>query len=347
MFNNIFKFVLILSLFTLSPNSQKKIQKGHPVLSIKEILAATMLNPQDANWSTVTGRINQARLNILQVLGDNEEYTSMHGEGMVGALNQLIAGESGFGGVLGYFGYTTCDSIPTTGSNTTPDGKIEFSYAVGTKTIPATYATDAGSTFEKRIVGKYDGTVFLNLELTCDASAPTVYLLLSSSEMSEEGGESVGAQNFEAYYQQNTTTNAVYLDFYLAMAGSGNYVVNFQKPGNATTVSMTSAFVMLQSGVTIANASMLVGDFSSGKFNTKNISVSDMTHAAATTKIHSTADTATGGTYVVTECVNFSTNAADASCASFSDPGDFTIGGSTFQYKLSSINSLSIPNPTE
>jgi hypothetical protein len=91
--------------------------------------------------------------------------------GLLGLIRE-ITGPNALGGGLMSAGYTSCTAIPSSGSVSMTDeqGTFTMIFAIPRKTIPAGWP-GAGETYEKRVIVKFDGTTFMDIEFNCSTEA--------------------------------------------------------------------------------------------------------------------------------------------------------------------------------
>jgi hypothetical protein len=121
--------------------------------------------------------------------------------GLLGLIRE-VNGPTALGGGLASAGFTTCASIPATGSATMTDSDGTFTMTFGTplKTIPTGY-TGAGGNFDKRVAVAFDGTNFMVTEFNCNTS-------VGYMRFAEPGGVVATSRNLEVYYDTNVASEA-------------------------------------------------------------------------------------------------------------------------------------------
>ncbi len=158
-------------------------------------------------------------------------------EGFLGMIRELT-GEDSLGGGLAASGYTECTDIPATGtaSLVETDGTFVMTFSTPQKTIPAGW-TNAGSSYEKRVVVTFDGTTFMDIEFNCSSSAGWIRFF----EPDELPGE---ARHIEAYYDTTDSDNSM-LELYMYYHPAGGsldeyFITKFlTEPGNLYKIWIT------------------------------------------------------------------------------------------------------------
>ena len=127
--------------------------------------------------------------------------------GFVGIIRKITA-EDGLGGGLQSCGYTTCGSIPSTGSCSITDdeGTFAMTFASPTKVIPSGHTGANGLTkYEKRVAVSFNGTNFMAFEFNCSNA---IGWLRFASPDGLSGGLSTNARNIEMYYDTNSAASS-------------------------------------------------------------------------------------------------------------------------------------------
>lgn len=170
---------------------------------------------KQAHAGTILGSNQEHLVRFLYFLingpGPNGYPDGMGGpdDGFLGMIRQ-ITGPNALGGGLSASGYSTCDSVPATGSATMTDeeGTFTMYFETPVKSVPSGY-TGAGSTFNKRVTVQFNGTTFMNIEFNC---ATTVGWMRMA--MGENGMVTAPLRNIEVYWDTETSSAAT-LELYM------------------------------------------------------------------------------------------------------------------------------------
>jgi hypothetical protein len=134
--------------------------------------------------------------------------------GLLGLIRE-ITGPTALGGGLINAGYTSCTSIPSSGSvsMTGAEGTYTMTFGTPTKTIPTGWP-NAGETYEKRVTVDLDGTTFLDIEFNCSTTAGWMRFF-------EPTKPQATARNLELYFD-TTDTNDTRLELYMYYEPNGS-----------------------------------------------------------------------------------------------------------------------------
>ncbi|MDA8793046.1 hypothetical protein N9N67_07365 [Bacteriovoracaceae bacterium] len=340
------KFILAFSFFTFlffgSSIEEKRFSstKFRKIIRSIKATAATNLDPSSLDMSVASGRTDFVRFLYFLVNGPSSEYTiSGPEDGYVGLINELT-GVDALGGGLQSGGIETCSDIPLSGSVTMSDsdGTYIMSFSAGDKTIPSHFGSDASETYDKKVSVSLDGTDFMAAQFKCSAASSTVtgYIRMDISD------ENLA---FETYYQQNESTDAVYVDFFSSKStgDSEKMGVRFETSDGDTfklwlVRSVTSngnvALIAVTGNKTLglSKLNMLLDDTTNGPSNSTDI-----------TSI-STGTSGTQSTFV--ECLDMSTNSTSSSCTSngisITSPGTWNLGSGANDFNLQDVAALSL-----
>jgi hypothetical protein len=312
---------------------QKRSQK-RSFFEMSKAFAATPIDAGSLDTSTAGGLANYARYYYYQFNGDSDEYTSDAGSGYLGMVNGFL-GEQGLGAVMGELGYPTCTDIPDSGTETLSKNGItaEITFSPGTKTIPSHFGEDVGDDFTKRLVVKMNNTLAFNMEFRCEAGSDVIsgYLLLDFEYVA---GSSTP---FEIYFQQNSTTKAIYLDF-ATVQSDLKMLARFSTDDGSTF----NLYQVVASGMAGGLAIGITGELG-GKTQIYQLASADNISDAATNVIHNAPTVTPGGAAAqVTRCLDLSSDSASSGCSVVADPGSFTAHGATHTFSIASISSLAL-----
>lgn len=154
--------------------------------------------------------------------------------GFLGMIRQ-ITGPTALGGGLKSAGYSVCADVPATGNASMTDegGTFTMYFETPLKTIPTGY-TGAGTTFEKRVVVKHDGTTFMNIEFNCSTTVGWMRMAMGDGADISTGTR----RNIEVYYDTNDSA-ASKLELYMynepgTATGNEYFVAKFQTLSSST-----------------------------------------------------------------------------------------------------------------
>jgi hypothetical protein len=135
-------------------------------------------------------------------------------DGLLGLIRE-ITGPDALGGGLMSVGYTSCTSLPSSGSVsiTETEGTFTITFGTPTKTIPAGWP-GAGESYEKKVTVDLDGTTFLDIEFNCATEAGWMRFF-------EPGKTQATARNIELYFD-TTDTNDTKLELYMYYEPNGS-----------------------------------------------------------------------------------------------------------------------------
>ena len=237
--------------------------------------------------------------------------------GLVPLVNSLT---SNIGAVLGALGKTTCESIPTTGSESVQDGGTTwtFNYATGSRTIPTFFQSQAGGTLEKRVTIAKNSTNVLLLEATCSNTST-----LTSGFLRADFDD---ARKVEFYFQKDTATNNGNLTLATISGNSEEkQIIQFSVTGG-TTFSIRQA---------IAHATGTKGYFigMSGIYGGKTqLYLKLRNNHTDNTDILSSPDHS--------ECLNMATAATETGCTALGGPSAQPVGPSSVTLSINGAAGL-------
>ncbi|UOF00771.1 hypothetical protein [Bdellovibrio reynosensis] len=335
--NNWIKFTLIFALslpMTIrTSDSYKKYSVGTRIqkmrsglLETQKALATTTLDPANMNTGTVAGRADFIRFLYFLVVGPTAEYVIPNGPegGLVGIIKNLMS-EEGLGGGLYQMGYTTCASIPTSGSETINENgeTIVISFATPAKTVPAHYGAHAGNSFEKSVSISFNAVPMLKVEFTCEADGlNSGYARLHSAE---------DDRDIEMYWLRDASEQDAYLDFYMTADGASSdekAAVQFRTLDD----NVYDLFLFRnEDGASVSGGAFgLKGDASTGLVKVHYQFDND-----------GTLDNTTAIGSAASECIDLSTNALGAGCGNIVAPSNFTVG-TAFTWTIDSLNDMTL-----
>ncbi|MDD0854004.1 hypothetical protein HBN50_12905 [Halobacteriovorax sp. GB3] len=253
-----------------------------------------------------------------------------------------ILGENGVGGILYSAGYTSCDTIPSSGtaSGTSPQvGTLNLTFGSATKSVPSYYTTNGGDAMDKNMTVSGNASVTVTVELKChdDSALQTGYVKLNFTEYSVV---------YEGYFQQNTTTGAVNLDMYIKTQTGGGTDILIPTQFVTTdgqNYKIYSAYLGLSGGGGVVDYLVAVNGVTNGKAQIAYLNTTDTSGSALTTAPNNFGSlTSAGGTTVAVECIDMSNETTTTGCSAIDAPGSLTIGGTTSTWTLSSLKSVSL-----
>lgn len=198
--------VLALSMFDFSLKPQADFQPDSLARFIQRInlINTAQAGILDENNGSLP-KIIRFMYMLINGPGDNGYPDGYDGpdNGFLGMIRE-VTGPDALGGGLESAGYSSCSSIPSTGSAsmTDSDGTFTMHFETPLKTIPSGY-TGSGSKFDKRVVVDLDGTTFLNIEFNCDTTVGWMRMTMGDS-----GVTSGTLRNIEVYYDTNNSANS-------------------------------------------------------------------------------------------------------------------------------------------
>jgi hypothetical protein len=294
--------------------------------------AQTVIDFDNINYSTPEGLANFVRYQYLSVNGDTSEYSSGNGmpEGWVGLANSIL-GADGLGGALHDLGYSTCNSIPSSGSKetSTDSDTISMTFSAGTKTIPSHFGSSGGQAYDKRVGITVDGNLAMNVELKCSAdnSFISAYIVMNNNLV--EGGA------LEIYTQSDSSTSSSYLDFFLDMENGYKLATRF-------VTADGSDYRLYQASWDGTNGfAYAIQGAANGVSNVNVIHCNHLVSAPAVAVVHDISAviaTPLGAAY--NGCLNMSGNQTSTGCSSITAPGTFTMGPGA-NFSIAGIAALS------
>lgn len=306
----------------------KRMHAG--LLETQKALAATTLDPANMNFGTVAGRADFIRFLYFLVVGPTAEYVIPNGpeNGLVGIIKQLM-GKDGIGGGLYQMGYTTCSSIPTSGSETIDDNgdTILITFGTPAKTIPAHYGSYGGGSFAKSVSLAVNSVNMLNLEFNCESGGlNSGYARLHAAEDSRD---------MEMYWLRDASAQDAYLDFYMTHDGASEdekAAVQFRTLDDNVYDLFLFRNQDNASGNDEGAAFGVRGDASTGLVKAHYVFDSNDATLDDTTAIGS----------ATSECIDLSTNAAGAGCGNITAPNNVNFLGAAFSWTIDSLADLTL-----
>ncbi len=336
--SKICKTLLAGTLFLLTVNTPVKKNRSFitPDIDFIKARAKTMLSATPV-LTTDQGVANFIRYNYYAFNGAAGDYEIQQGLGFLEVINNVL-GSDGIGGIIGSKGYTTCSAIPTSGSSTgsiSGGGQtmtVSFTFGSGIRKVPSHFPHDAGETYEKSInivtpMGKY------YVEMKCSAGNVSTAYIYSVNSMG------VGETINEAFYQKDSDTQAVYVDFYLKSVALNTIDVNrfttddgskfsIYHFGYNSSSSQGSAFALTGTANEKVNVNAVVVNNLSGDVVAKDI-FSDLSGSSSTS--NQTINIA---------CIDMATNTATTGCLSQESTDDLVIGSTSYDWTFDSIKNF-------
>lgn len=306
--------VLALSMLDMSMKPKTAFQTGNDLAQF--VNRISVFNEAQASILDENGGAMANHIRFMYMLingpGANGYPDGMDGpeDGFLGMIRD-ITGPDALGGGLLEAGYSSCSDVPTTGnySMTDDEGTFKMYFETPVKTIPTGY-TDAGATFDRRVVVQFDGTTFMNIEFNCDSTVGWMRM-----SMGDTGMVSGTLREIEVYYDTETAADA-HLELYMTYepgtdSSNGNeyFIAKFETLSSSTYKFWIIRSVDADSGDNGFRAAAY-GDSSTDVVNAY------MKFASAIT------DTSTDHTD------NGTISTGDVACIDYSAPASATDGGS-------------------
>lgn len=186
----------------------------------KTTLSATI------SLSTEAGQVEAARYLYTLLNGPSDQF-QISGEPTQGLLGVLNDETSVIAAGLRANAYTSCATVPTTGSLTLQEGSDTYSLTFGTTTrsMPTSFST---ATLTKKIRVLKNGSLHLIAELACgDSTVVSSYFRLTTD-----------LREIEVYAQTDSSSNASQIEFY-ATASGGAWAARFKTDGSDFSLWLT------------------------------------------------------------------------------------------------------------
>ena len=230
--------ILMLSIFNLNIQAPSQTQSDDSLAQVFDRISFIKHAQANDILTGGDGKLPQhLRFMYFLINGAPNGYPQgMEGPdgGFLGMIRQ-ITGPTALGGGLTSAGYSSCDSVPDTGSASMVEegnGTYTMYFEPPLKTIPAGY-TGAGGKYEKRVVVKFDGTTFFNIEFNCSTTVGWIRMNMG------ESNPTAGVQrNIEVYYDTTDSADAR-LELYMVnepgvSTGNEYFVAKFQTASSET-----------------------------------------------------------------------------------------------------------------
>ncbi len=328
------KTLLAGTVFLLTINSTPTNNSKNKALYFAEARAKTVLSGIP-NLSTAQGISEFIRYNYYAFNGAADDYEIQQGLGYLEVLNNIL-GTYGLGAVLGQRGYASCSSIPTSGSTSGTVSKgpmsmnVSLTFGTAKKKIPSHFPYKANANFSKsvKITAPGMGTFYVELECS-NANIDTAYVY------SVNDGGDFGATVNEAFYQKDSSTNAVYVDFY--MEDSSNINVNRFVTDDGDKFSLYHFSYASNRGEGFA-----ITGYANGKANINAVTVNGLTGDVAAKDIFDdlSASANSSSQTVVIDCIDMATNATDTGCPTLEPTTAVAIDSTSFDWTFNSMSTF-------
>lgn len=307
----------------------KRIKLQNNLLQIQKAMAVTTLDPATMNLGTPAGRADFIRFLYFLVVGPTADYSIPNGPtgGLVGIVQQVM-GSEGFGGALYQMGYTSCDSIPATGSQEINENTdvYNISFSTPSKTIPAHYGSYGGSSFTKSVSIALNSVNMVKVEFNCEAGGlSSGYIRMNVPDEN---------RNLELYYLRDKTNTKGYLDFYMTYSGAAydeKAAVQF-----STTDDINYNLFLFRSQDNISGNDEAAGFGLNGSSSTGLVKV----HYVFDNN-DNVLDNSTAIGSASSECISLVTNDSSTGCGSISTPTNVTLGAA-YSWTIQSLIGLSL-----
>jgi hypothetical protein len=209
--------VVALSMLDVSMKPKSALQTGNDLAQIVDRISvfneaqASILSQDDGNGGSMANHIRFMYM-LINGAGANGYPPNMDGPegGFLGMIRE-ITGPDALGGGLAASGFSTCASVPATGSATMTDAEGTFTmyFETPVKTVPTGY-TGAGAKFDKRVVVQFNDTTFMNIEFNCDTTVGWLRMAFG------DGADMVSGtlRHIEIYYDTQTAADS-HLELYM------------------------------------------------------------------------------------------------------------------------------------